>query len=149
MQTVAERGVAAWHAVARDMTEAALDDVLAEDVVFQSPVVHTPQRGRDITKRYLLAAFDVLPGDGSRAEGAPSEASARSFRYVREVVGELDAVLEFMTEVDGIIVNGVDMIRWNDDGKIVDFKVMIRPLKAIQKVHAQMAAMLQRMQASG
>ena len=69
-----------------------------------------------------------------------------SFRYVREVVGERDAVLEFQVEIDGIVVNGVDMIRWDDDGRIVDFKVMLRPLKAINLIHQRMAAMLQALQ---
>jgi hypothetical protein len=118
--------------------------------VFQSPVVHTPQEGRDITKMYLMAAFNVLPGQPKgEKSSAPEKKPASKFRYVREVVGDHDAVLEFMTEIDGITVNGVDMIRWNDAGKIVDFKVMIRPLKAIQKVHAQMGAMLEGMKKGG
>jgi hypothetical protein len=143
MTAPAVAGLEAWHRVVRDISDEALDEVLADEVVFQSPVVHTPQRGRDVTKLYLLAAFNVFPG---QAKGAPKESGAKpegKFRYVREVVGEHDAVLEFMTEIDGVIVNGVDMIRWNAEGKIVDFKVMIRPLKAIQKVHAQMGAMLE------
>jgi len=59
------------------------------------------------------------------------------------VAGPHDAVLEFQVEIDGVAVNGVDMIRWNDEGRIVDFKVMIRPLKAINLIHQRMAAMLQ------
>ena len=78
----------------------------------------------------------------------PESPSGGKFRYVREVVGENDAVLEFMTEMDGIVVNGVDLIRWNDAGRIVDFKVLIRPLKAVNKVHAMMAGMLERMKPS-
>ena len=143
-------GVKAWHRVVRNMSEEALDEILAEDVVFQSPVVHTPQVGRTLTKLYLMAAFNVLPG---KATGEPASLEAKKpesqFHYVREVVGDHDAVLEFMTEIDGITVNGVDMIRWNEDGKIIDFKVMIRPLKAIQKVHAQMGAMLEGMKKLG
>jgi len=143
---IAEKGIQEWHRIVRNMTPDALDDVLAEDVVFHSPVVHTPQKGRAITKLFLMAAFNVLPGDsGSKPAGAKAGKSKSKFGYVREVIGDRDAVLEFMTEVDGIIVNGVDMIRWNDDGKIVDFKVMVRPLKAIQKLHAQMGAMLESM----
>jgi hypothetical protein len=90
--------------------------------------VHTPQRGRALVQMYLMGALHVLGGP--------------SFRYVREVVGAQDAVLEFEVEIDGIVVNGVDMIRWNDDGKIVDFKVMVRPLKAIELVRQRMAALL-------
>ncbi len=94
--------------------------------MFHSPVVHAPQVGKPVTVLYLTAALDVF-GNGS-------------FRYIREVVGESDAVLEFETEIDGIIVNGVDIIRWNGEGKIVEFKVMIRPLKAINLIHQKMAA---------
>ena len=120
--------VETWHQIVRDRNPAALDDILAEDVVFHSPVVHTPQRGRPLTKLYLTAALSVL-GDND-------------FRYVRELVGESDAVLEFTAEVDGIHVNGVDMIHWTEDGKIDDFKVMIRPLKAVNLLHGLMGQML-------
>ena len=147
MTTVAEAGVEAWHRVLRRMSPEALDDVLADDVVFHSPVVHTPQRGRALAKLYLLAAYDVLPGDGAGASARPTSGGTNegSFRYVREIVGERDAMLEFVTEVEGITINGIDLIRWNDEGRIVDFKVMVRPLKAIQKVHARMAERLARM----
>ncbi len=121
--------IAAWHALVQAKNPALLDALLAEDVVFHSPVVHTPQQGIALTRQYLTAAMHVLASDG--------------FRYVREVVGEHDAVLEFETHIDGILINGVDLIRWNDAGKIVDFKVMVRPLKAVNKLHAQMAAMLE------
>jgi hypothetical protein len=117
-----------WHRLVKSQNASGLDALLAEDAVFHSPVVHTPQRGRALTKAYLAAAFHVFFN--------------QTFRYVREVVGERDAVLEFETEIDGVIVNGVDLIRWNDAGRIVDFKVMIRPLKAINLIHARMAAML-------
>ena len=62
---------------------------------------------------------------------------------MRELTGTRDAVLEFQVEIDGINVNGVDMIKWNDEGKIVELKVLIRPLKAINLVRRRMAAMLQ------
>ncbi len=151
MTRIAEIGLAAWHAVVREPSPAALDALLAEEVVFHSPIVHTPQRGRALAKLYLMGAFRVLAADTPRLSTGASEeagtrpASERRFRYVREIVGERDAVLEFMTEIDGITVNGVDMICWNDEGKIVDFKVMLRPLKAIQTVHAQMARALEAM----
>jgi len=121
--------LAIWHELVNTRNVRGLRDLLAEDVVFHSPVVHTPQPGRAVTTQYLGAAFQVFFN--------------ASFRYVREVVGPRDAVLEFQVEIDGITVNGVDMIRWNDDGQIVDFKVMIRPLKAINLIHQKMAAMLQ------
>jgi hypothetical protein len=117
-----------WHEIVRTRDASGLSDLLADDVVFYSPVVHTPQNGKVITTMYLSAAIHVFGND--------------SFRYVREVVGERDAVLEFETEIDGITVNGVDMIRWNEDGKITEFKVMVRPLKAINLIHQKMAAML-------
>lgn len=145
MASPAEAGVAAWHDYVRNVSEERLDALLAEDVVFQSPVVHTPQEGKAVTKLYLMAAFNVFPGDDPNGGAKSGSKPPGEFRYVREVVGTHDAVLEFETEMDGIHVNGVDMIRWNDEGEIVDFKVMIRPLKAIQKVHANMAAMLEKL----
>jgi hypothetical protein len=117
-----------WHDVVRARDVGELVGLLAEDVVFYSPVVHTPQAGKAVTTKYLAAALHVFFND--------------TFRYVREVVGEHDAVLEFETEIDGIIVNGVDMIKWNDEGEIVEFKVMIRPLKAINLIHQKMGEML-------
>lgn len=121
--------LAAWHQIVRDGNGSGIAALLADDVVFHSPVVHTPQLGKRITTHYLMAAVQVFFNP--------------TFRYVREVVGERDAVLEFETTIDGVVVNGVDMVAWNDDGLITSFKVMVRPLKAIQLVHEKMAAMLQ------
>ena len=118
----------AWHQVVADRSPRGLTTLLADDVVFYSPIVHTPQVGKPITTQYLAAALHVFGND--------------TFRYVREVVGEHDAVLEFMVEIEGISVNGVDMIKWNDAGQIVEFKVMLRPLKAVNLIHQKMAAML-------
>ena len=118
----------AWHELVKTRDPEGLDAVLAESAVFHSPIVHTPQVGKQITKLYLLAAFEVFFNE--------------TFRYVRELRGPHDAVLEFEVEIDRIRVNGVDMIKWNDDGQIVEFKVMIRPLKAIQLIHERMGAML-------
>lgn len=123
--------ISRWHRIAETRDPAALDDLLADDAVFHSPVVHTPQVGKAITKKYLATALEVLVGSGT-------------FRYVREIVGERDALLEFELELDGIHVNGVDLIRWNDAGKIVDFKVMVRPLKAINVLHQRMGEALMR-----
>jgi hypothetical protein len=120
-----------WHAMleARDISR--LDALLAEDVVFHSPVVHTPQRGKTLTTLYLTAAYQVLFGSG--------------FRYVREIEGDSDAILEFVAEIDGIHVNGVDMMHWNAAGQIDDFKVMVRPLKAVNLLHGLMARMLEQL----
>jgi hypothetical protein len=122
--------IAKWHDIVRTRDARGLKEILADDVVFYSPVVHTPQIGSAITTKYLAAAIHVFGND--------------SFRYIREVVAERDAILEFETEIDGIVVNGVDMIKWNDDDKIVEFKVMIRPLKAINLIHQKMGEMLLR-----
>lgn len=117
-----------WHALVRAREVSGLDELLDEDVVFVSPVVHTPQRGKALAKAYLGAAFVVFLSPG--------------FRYVREIVGPSDAMLEFETEIDGTFVNGVDIIRWNPAGRIVEFKVMVRPLRAVTLIHERMAAML-------
>jgi hypothetical protein len=118
----------AWHEFVASRDPGRLEKLLADDVVFHSPVVHTPQRGRAVTLLYLRGAMQVL--------GSPA------FRYVREIRGERDAVLEFATEIDGIAINGVDLIRWDDAGCIVDFKVMVRPLKAINLLHQKMGELL-------
>lgn len=127
--------MAAWHDLVRRRSADGLDALLADEVVFHSPIVHTPQVGKALTTMYLTAALQVIAND--------------SFRYVREVVGSNDAALEFQVEIDGVSVNGVDLIRWNDEGRIVDFKVMIRPLKAVNLLHAQMRAMLEAMKDGG
>lgn len=120
-----------WHAVAASRDFDAIYALLAEDAVFESPVVHTPQRGRAITAKYLTGASFVLGGEG--------------FAYVGEWRAAHSAVLEFTSVVDGITINGVDMITWNDDGQIVHFKVMVRPLKAMNMLHEKMGAMLQKL----
>ena len=123
--------LAAWHQVVRSRDPAALSALLDESVVFHSPVVHTPQQGKQITFQYLSGAMQVL--------------NNASFRYEREIVGEQDALLEFSTEIDGILINGIDLIRWNDAGRIVDFKVMVRPLKAVNLLHQRMGEMLEKL----
>jgi hypothetical protein len=121
--------IATWHELVKSRNVSGLDSLLADEVTFHSPVVRTPQVGKAIAKQYLAAAFRVFFNE--------------SFRYTREIVGSSDAVLEFQVEIDGVNVNGVDMIEWNDAGQIIDFKVMLRPLKAINLIHQKMAAMLQ------
>ena len=117
-----------WHEVARARDAAGLDALIAEDAVFLSPVVHTPQQGKAITVKYLAGALKILGN--------------ADFRYVEQWVGPRSAVLEFTTTIDGIEVEGVDIIGWNADGRIDRFKVMIRPLKAIEVVRQKMAAAL-------
>lgn len=123
--------LAGWHAYMHAPSREALDALIADDCVFRSPAVHTPQAGKALTMKYLWAAAEVLGGD--------------SFRYVGEWHGERSAVLEFECELEGgIKVNGVDIIAWDDDGRITEFKVMIRPMKALNAVVPLMGAVLQR-----
>ena len=120
--------LARWHHVMEEGDMDELFDLLHQDCVFESPVVHTPQEGRDITYAYLRAANKALSED---------------FQYVREVVKDKYAIIEFTVMVDGIFVNGVDMITFEND-QIIEFKVMVRPLKAVNAVWKQMGAMLER-----
>ena len=118
-----------WHQVVRSKDAAGLQAILADNAVFESPVVHTPQLGKAITFNYLHAALHVLNND--------------SFTYLNEWQAERSVVLEFQSTVEGIVVNGVDIIRWNEAGLITHFKVTVRPLKAVNKLHEMMGRMLQ------
>ena len=130
----AAEGLKKWHAVIDAGSDpAALAAIIRDDAVFHSPVVHTPQVGKPIVVAYLSAAGQTLGND--------------SFTYVRELVDGENAMLEFTTEMEGIQVNGIDLIRFDEDGMIADFKVMVRPLKAVNKVWEMMAAQLERMKA--
>lgn len=117
-----------WHHLMQARDSAGLDTLIADDCVFQSPAVHTPQLGKALTVKYLSAAMQVL--------GRPG------FRYIEQWIGETSAVLEFELDLDGIHVNGVDIIHWNGDHQITSFRVMIRPVKALQAVMPAMAAIL-------
>ena len=129
-RTPAAEALARWHAVVESRDPSRLPGLVAEDAVFRSPAVHTPQAGRATVVGYLTAAFTVL-GPG--------------LVYEREWLGEDSAVLQFRTEVGGLEVSGVDMITWDDEGRIVDFTVMVRPAKALQTVIEHMGAELLRM----
>jgi len=117
-----------WHEIVRTRDAAALDRLLDDNVVFESPVVFTPQAGKALTAGYLRAALSVLGGG--------------QFRYVGEWLGPTSGVLEFVAEIDGVTINGVDIITWNESGRITHFKVMVRPLKALTTVQQKMAALL-------
>ena len=121
-----------WHDMMTGSSHDGLFELLAEDCIFWSPVVHTPQRGRDITYLYLSAASQVFSDD---------------FRYVSEMVDRSRAVLEFTCAIDDIQINGVDIIQVRD-WQISEFKVMVRPLKAVNKVHERMMRMLEKLKAS-
>ena len=119
-----------WHDIIAQRDPGRLDEILAPECVFYSPVVHTPQEGRDLTRLYLTGAMHVFN------EG---------FRYLKEVVTPEHAVLEFECELDGILVNGVDIMSFDEAGRIVEFKVMVRPLKAVNMLHARMRDMLEQL----
>ena len=139
-----EQTVAKWHQHLRGQLPGGLDELLHDDVVFHSPIVYTPQQGKAITKLYLEAAGQTLPGE--RPEGDTDVSNgAGGFRYTKQVLSGHHAVLEFETTVEGKYVNGVDIIECDDDGRIIEFRVMIRPLQAVNLVHRQMGAMLESM----
>lgn len=119
-----------WHAVVEHKDADKLDAILAEDVVFYSPVVHTPQRGKFITKLYLMGA---------------SESLQDQFVYKKKIIDGLHGVLEFSCMIDDISVEGVDIIELNEEGQVISFKVMVRPLKAVHKIHERMGEMLEKM----
>ena len=119
--------VRAWHAVVQSGDPALLDDLLADDVVFRSPAIFTPQQGKAVTTQYLSSAMVVL---------------GPSLRYIGEWLGETSAVLEFEADLEGVYVQGVDMLRWNAEGKLVSFTVMVRPMRGLQKLVELMAGQL-------
>jgi ketosteroid isomerase-like protein len=121
--------IEAWHNILETGSLDDLGNLLADDAVFYSPVMHTPQVGKKLVSQYLSAAFQLF--------------SQYSFAYTREIVNGNEAVLEFEAEMDGLYLNGVDIITWNDGGEITDFKVMLRPLRAIHLVQEKMLAQLQ------
>jgi hypothetical protein len=129
-----------WHQHLRGELPGGLDSMLHPDCVFLSPIVFSPQVGRDLTKLYLSAAGNTLGGDDNAVGDSGS-----SFGYTKSILSGNNAMLEFETTVQGILVNGVDIITCDDDAMIIEFKVMIRPLKAINLVHQQMKAMLETM----
>jgi len=127
-----EKNLAKWHEIVKTKNVALLSEILDDNVVFHSPVVHAPQKGKKITALYLSAALQVF--------------LAGEFKYLREVINETETFLEFEVELEGITINGIDMISWNTAGKIVDFKVMIRPIKAINLIHQKMGEILMKYQ---
>jgi len=120
--------LATWHNIVSSSNIHDLDSLISEDCIFHSPVVHTPQIGKDLTIKYLSAAFKIFTNG--------------TFEYVREVKNNNQAVMEFQLYINDIIINGVDIISWNAEGKIIDFKVMIRPLKAVKTIHENMGKIL-------
>lgn len=127
-----------WHDHIKGKFPGGFDELLADDVIFYSPIVFSPQKGKDLTTLYLMAAGNTFGGDQSR-DGTLQESS---FKYTKEVLDGNQAILEFETQIDGKYVNGVDIITFNSEGKISEFKVMIRPLQAVNIIHEKMQEML-------
>ena len=132
-----------WHAHMSGELKNGLDVLLDDDVVFFSPIVYTPQVGKEITKMYLMAAGQTLHGE--KTSSNESADASKKFRYTKEVLDGNTAVLEFETTIEGKYANGVDIITCNDAGKIIEFRVMMRPLQAINSIHKQMGEALERM----
>tara|TARA_B100001063_G_C16701050_1_gene522568 strand:- start:216 stop:611 length:396 start_codon:yes stop_codon:yes gene_type:complete len=118
-----------WHKVMKNSELELLDEIIADDATFSSPVVFKPMLGKEITMMYLSAAGQSF--------------NMEKFQYTKEIHDGMNSVLEFETYIDEISVNGVDIIEWNEDGKIANFKVMIRPFKAVQKVQQKMVEALE------
>ena len=118
-----------WHEVMKNSELELLDEIIADDATFSSPVVFKPMLGKEITMMYLSAAGQSF--------------NMEKFQYTKEIHDGMNSVLEFETYIDEISVNGVDIIEWNEDGKIANFKVMIRPFKAVQKVQQKMVEALE------
>jgi hypothetical protein len=121
-----------WHKIVETRDVKLLDALLADEATMFSPVVHTPQRGKAITKLYLMGAMHTIANE--------------NFKYIQEVYNDHFAMLEFETVIDGKIVNGVDMITWNENNQITEFKVMLRPLQGINAVHKAMGEALEKFQ---
>ena len=138
-----EKNMQNWHKHLKGELPGGLDELLADDCVFHSPIVFSPQKGKDLTKMYLSAAGNTF-SDGEK-NNAPGQSESK-FKYVKQVLSGDHAVLEFESEIQGKYINGVDIITFNSEGKISEFKVMIRPLQAINMMHEQMKAMLEKMQ---
>ena len=137
--------VAIWHRAMRSKDAGIWDELLAEDVVFHSPVVFTPQEGKKITMMYLMAATGVFGSTDDKSESTRDAPTESKFRYVNEIIGETSALLEFESEIDGTYINGVDLLKWEENNKLIEVKVMVRPLQAVNMLHQKMKVMLESM----
>ena len=134
-----------WHRAMKSKDGETWDELLDEEVVFYSPVVFTPQKGKKITMMYLMAATSVFGSADVDSESTRDAQIESKFRYVNEIIGENSAVLEFESEIDGTYINGADLLRWDEDDKLVEVKVMVRPLQAVNMLHQKMKSMLESM----
>ena len=145
-----EQFIEKWHKHLKGQLPGGLDELLDENVTFYSPVVYTPQEGRELTKLYLNAAGNTLGGEEPTQAGSGDAGSSNSgtFRYTKQILSGNQAVLEFESTIDGKYINGVDIFECNDEGKLIELRVMVRPLQAVNAIHQQMGAMLKTMQKS-
>ena len=124
-----ENPIIKWHEVVKNRDYNLLDSILADDIIFYSPVVYTPQKGKQLALQYLMAASEVF--------------NSSSFKYDKEVIGNSNASLEFSLTLDNTDINGIDLISWDESGKILEFKVFIRPLQGVNMIHKLMQGMLE------
>tara|TARA_B100000073_G_scaffold134137_1_gene109889 strand:- start:17591 stop:17986 length:396 start_codon:yes stop_codon:yes gene_type:complete len=124
-----ENPIIKWHEVVKNRDYNLLESILADDIIFYSPVVYTPQKGKQLALQYLMAASEVF--------------NSSSFKYDKEVIGRSNASLEFSLTLDNTDINGIDLISWDESGKILEFKVFIRPLQGVNMIHKLMQGMLE------
>jgi|TARA_Y100000022_G_scaffold35102_2_gene28382 hypothetical protein len=124
-----ENPIIKWHEVVKNRDYNLLESILADDIIFYSPVVYTPQKGKQLALQYLMAASEVF--------------NSSSFKYDKEVIGSSNASLEFSLTLDNTDINGIDLISWDESGKILEFKVFIRPLQGVNMIHKLMQGMLE------
>ncbi len=124
-----------WHQVVRSRDLSALPELVAENAVLYSPVIHRQIAGKKMVQMYLTAAFHTFLND--------------TFTYITEAHAQPETgqkvVLEFTTQINGIFVNGIDMITFDSEGKIIEFKVMVRPFKALNLINEHMMASLEKL----
>ena len=125
------KGLNTWHNFVKNKNHENLSNFIDDNAVLYSPVVFKPIKGGFMVGMYLMAAAEIIGNS--------------SFKYVREICDSENAILEFKTEINGITVEGVDMLKFTKEGKLKEIKVMIRPLKAVNIVHQKMGEYLEKM----
>ena len=134
-----------WHQAMKSKDASIWNELLDDDVVFHSPVVFTPQKGKKITMMYLMAATGVFGSANKISRLSESIQAESKFHYINEIVGETSALLEFESEIEGTYINGADLLKWIENNKLTEVKVMVRPLQAVNMLHQKMKAMLESM----
>lgn len=134
-----------WHQAMKSKDVSIWNELLDDDVVFHSPVVFTPQKGKKITIMYLMAATGVFGSADKKTGLLESTQAGSKFHYINEIVGKTSALLEFESEIEGTYINGADLLQWNENNKLTEVKVMVRPLQAVNMLHQKMKAMLELM----